>query len=193
LQVATYPFFNQTGLMDIPIKIEYFKTAFGELILGSYEHKICLCDWRYRKMRQLIDKRIKEVLKTDFVETESEVISITKAQLNQYFQGKRKEFDIPLLMCGTDFQKMVWYKLLQIPYGKMLSYGELAGKLDNKTAVRAVAAANGANSISIIIPCHRIIGSDGSMVGYAGGIQTKRKLLRLEGAIDSKQLSLFNK
>ena len=177
--------------MTIPVKIEYYHTPYGELVIGSYEHKICLCDWRFRKMRDHIDKRIKEGLKTDFLETHSEVNDILKLQLDQYFKGKRKEFDVPLLMCGTDFQKMVWYKLLQIPYGKTMTYAELAGKLDNRAAIRAVASANGANAISIVIPCHRIIGSDGSMVGYAGGLKTKKRLLQLEGAIDSRQLSLF--
>jgi methylated-DNA-[protein]-cysteine S-methyltransferase len=174
-----------------PIKINYYNTSYGELILGSYEHKLCLCDWRYRRMRKAIDKRIKEALKTEYSEEPSHIIDHAIEQLKQYFQGKRKEFDLPLLMCGTDFQKMVWYKLLQIPYGKMISYADLALKLDNRAAIRAIASANGANALSIVIPCHRIIGSDGSMVGYAGGIKVKKRLLQLEGAIDSRQLSLF--
>lgn len=178
-------------MSDTLIKINYYNTTYGELILGSYEHKLCLCDWRYRRMRKAIDKRIKEALDTNYSEEPSHIIDHAVEQLEQYFQGKRKEFDLPLLLCGTDFQKMVWYKLLQIPYGKMISYADLALKLDNRAAIRAIASANGANALSIIIPCHRIIGSDGSMVGYAGGIKVKKRLLRLEGAIDSKQLSLF--
>lgn len=178
--------------MSAPIKISHYTSPLGELILGSYEHKLCLCDWKFRKMRALIDKRLKSTCNTSFEETHSVVIEHTVEQLEQYFAGKRIEFDIPLLLCGTDFQKMVWYKLLQIPYGKTMTYAELAGKLDNPTALRAVASANGANALSIIVPCHRIIGSDGSMVGYAGGIQTKKKLLRLEGAINAQQLSLFD-
>jgi methylated-DNA-[protein]-cysteine S-methyltransferase len=177
---------------QIPIKTAAYTSPFGELILGSYEHKLCLCDWKNRKMRQLVDKRILESCNAYFIETHSQVIDHTKEQLDQYFSGKRKEFDLPLLLCGTDFQKMVWYKLLQIPYGRTMTYGELAGRLDNKSAVRAVASANGANALSIVVPCHRIIGSDGSMVGYAGGIRTKKKLLLLEGAIKSRQLNLFD-
>ena len=177
--------------MERTIKIEYFNTPYGELMLGSLEHKLCLCDWRYRKMRNAIDSRIKENLGAKFIFEHSDIIDITKEQLIQYFEGKRTEFDVPLILSGTDFQKMVWYKLLQIPYGKTLTYAELSIKLDNRAAIRAVASANGANAISIIVPCHRIIGSDGRMVGYAGGIPTKKKLLRLEGAIDSTQLSLF--
>jgi methylated-DNA-[protein]-cysteine S-methyltransferase len=177
--------------MSDKIKIEYFKTPFGELILGSFEDKLCLADWRYRKMRTSIDKRIKNTLKAEYVEKGSPVIEKTKAQLHQYFEGKRELFDIPLHLIGTDFQKSVWNALLQIPFGKTQSYLDLSKSLNNVKAVRAVATANGANAISILIPCHRIIGSDGSLVGYAGGLNAKKKLLSLEKALDESQLQLF--
>ncbi len=106
-------------------------------------------------------------------------------------RGERVEFDIPLLLVGTDFQKDVWSALQQIPYGKR-KHIWVFRKVKNEKAIRAVASANGANAISIIVPCHRIIGADGSMVGYAGGLQTKKKLLLLENALKTSQLSLFD-
>ena len=175
------------------ISIQYFKTTYGELIMGSFNDKLCLCDWRYRKMRAAIDSRIQKGLNADYQEEDSSLIQNTKKQLNEYFNGERTEFDIPLLMVGTDFQQSVWQQLLQIPYGKTVSYLALAQKMDKKKAIRAIASANGANAISIVVPCHRIIGSDGKLVGYAGGLNTKRKLLLLEKSKDApEQLQLFN-
>ena len=101
-------------------------------------------------------------------------------QLNGYFAGELREFEIPLLMLGTDFQKRVWKALLTIPYGETMSYGELAKKIGEPKAVRAVGAANGQNPIPIIVPCHRVIGSDGSLTGFGGGLENKKKLLELE-------------
>ena len=173
------------------IKITYFKSPYGELILGSYNNKLCLADWRFRKMRATIDKRIKAELNADFSEETSPVIETTKAQLMEYFKGERTEFTIPLLLVGTVFQKLVWEALLKIPFGQTETYLGLSKKLGNQKAIRAVASANGANAISVIVPCHRIIGSDGSLVGYAGGLATKKKLLNLENAIDNSQLALF--
>ena len=173
------------------ITISYFKTPVGELILGSLGNQLCLCDWRYRKMRDSVDKRIKKGLNKEFNIGLSEVIENAKLQLNEYFSDKRTEFDIPLLLVGTDFQQSVWRELQTIPFGKTNSYLELSQKMENEKAIRAVATANGANAISILIPCHRIIGIDGSLVGYAGGLEAKKKLLELEGAISNIQIKLF--
>jgi len=162
------------------ISIEYHKTPFGEFIIGSFENKLCLLDFRYRKNRDTIDNRLKSNLKAVYVEQTSEIIKECKKQLDEYFNKERKNFDIPLLLVGSDFQKNVWDALIKIPYGKTSSYLELAKNIDNEKAVRAVANANGANCIAIIIPCHRVIGSDGSLTGYAGGLATKKKLLELE-------------
>jgi len=175
------------------IKIQYYKTPFGELILGSYNSKLCIADWRYRKMRSEINSRIQKGLEADYVEENTSVIQQTIAQLNEYFDGKRKDFDIPLQLVGTDFQQSVWTELLKIPFGKTDTYLGLSQKLSNEKAIRAVASANGANAISIIVPCHRIIGSDGKLIGYAGGLSAKKKLLELEGiGQKNKQLSLFD-
>lgn len=171
--------------------VQYFKTSFGELILGSYGGELCLADWRYRKMRSTIDKRIQVNLNSNYSEGGSEVIDETKIQLDQYFNGSRREFDIPLLLAGSNFQKSVWNVLLQIPYGSTQTYLGLSKTLKNKKAIRAVAGANGANAISIIVPCHRIIGSKGEMIGYAGGVEVKKKLLALENPFLDAQLSIF--
>jgi methylated-DNA-[protein]-cysteine S-methyltransferase len=112
-----------------------------------------------------------------------------KKQLNEYFSGLRKNFDLNLQPIGTDFQKAVWQKLLEIPYGKTISYHQQALKMGDIKAIRAVASANGKNPVAIVIPCHRVVGSDGSLTGYAGGLERKRKLLELE--LGSKQESLF--
>lgn len=110
-------------------------------------------------------------------------------QLQEYFEGKRKIFDLELNPQGTDFQKRVWKGLLNIPYGKTTSYLNLSKTLGDVKAIRAVAAANGKNPLWIIVPCHRVIGSDGSLTGYAGGLHRKKWLLDHENPI--KQLSLF--
>lgn len=172
------------------IQTTYYKTPFGELILGSMDQQLCLCDWRYRKMRVSIDERIQSGLHADYVEEGSDIIEETKAQLSQYFKGERQQFNVPLLLAGSEFQKQVWNELLRIPFGKTESYAELSKKLGNIEAIRAVASANGANAISIIVPCHRILGSDGSLTGYAGGLETKKKLLLLENAFQQGELPL---
>lgn len=103
-------------------------------------------------------------------------------QLQEYFAGERCDFELPLKPRGTDFQRSVWDALLRIPYGETRSYREQAEALGNLKAIRAVARANGANRIAVVIPCHRVIGADGSLTGYAGGLEMKARLLTLEGA-----------
>jgi methylated-DNA-[protein]-cysteine S-methyltransferase len=107
----------------------------------------------------------------------------TRAQLKAYFGGELKEFDLPMALEGTDFQRKVWEKLCEIPYGVTTSYGELARRLGTPSASRAVGLANGSNPISIIVPCHRVIGADGSLTGYGGGLERKEWLLKHEGAL----------
>jgi len=110
-------------------------------------------------------------------------------QLREYFNLERKKFDLMLEITGTDFQKKVWNELLNINYGETMSYKDLALKLGNLKTIRAVAQANGANPLPIVIPCHRVIGADGTLIGYGGGLDVKEKLLQLEG---SRTLELFN-
>lgn len=112
----------------------------------------------------------------------SAVLLETERQLNEYFAGQRKQFEIELDFSGTDFQKRVWAALLTIPFGETRSYGDIARQLGDIKAVRAVGAANGKNPISIIAPCHRVIGASGELTGFAGGLKAKELLLTLEGA-----------
>ena len=110
------------------------------------------------------------------------VLAETKRQLGEYFAGRRTAFDLPLDFHGTDFQKSVWAALLRIPFGETRSYAEIARELGRPTASRAVGAANGKNPISIVAPCHRVIGTNGALTGFAGGLEGKAFLLKLEGA-----------
>ena len=162
------------------ISIYHYKSPIGEILLGSFEGKLCLADWRYRKQRTTLDNRIQKGLDAIYIEEKSEVIMETIKQFEEYFKGERKIFTIPLLLIGTPFQKSVWEELIKVPYGTTLSYLDLAKSIGNEKAVRAVASANGANAISVMIPCHRIIGKNGDLVGYAGGLGVKKKLLALE-------------
>ena len=173
------------------IEVQYYQTNLGELILGSFENQLCLCDWRYRKQRKQIDDRITHGLGATFIVTESEIIEETKNQLTEYFSKKKEAFSIPILQVGTSFQKKVWNSLLQIPYGTTETYLELSKRIGNVKAIRAVAAANGANALSIIIPCHRVVGTKGELVGYAGGLYAKKALLSLEDSKNDNQLRLF--
>jgi len=116
----------------------------------------------------------------DFKTLETPLIRKAAAQLDEYFKGKRKTFDLPLALHGTAFQTRVWEALQNIPYGQTVSYGQIAAAAGNPKACRAAGMANNRNPVTIIIPCHRVIGSDGSLTGYAGGLELKQKLLLLE-------------
>lgn len=112
-----------------------------------------------------------------------EILRLTQAQLEAYFEGSRHEFDLPLDLRGTEFQKQVWQALATIPFGHTCSYRELAEQVGRPKASRAIGLANGSNPISIVLPCHRVIGSNGKLVGYGGGLDRKLKLLQFEGAL----------
>lgn len=162
------------------IHIQYFKHRFAEFILGSYQGKLCLCDFRYRRLRSAVDKRLCKGLQATFTEQDDSTLSLAKEQLNDYFAGVRKVFDLHLLLVGSDFQKAVWQALMTIPYGNTSTYAELAKKINNPQAIRAVGTANGANALSVIIPCHRVIGTSGELIGYGGGVNLKKRLINLE-------------
>ncbi len=172
------------------IIVKEYQSPVGVLLIGSFHNELCLCDWKYRKMRDSIDQRILKGLNAIYEEGNSDVIEKTILQLEEYFLKERTIFDLPIKFVGTDFQKRVWSELEKVPYGETVSYLTLAEKLNNIKAIRAVASANGTNAISIIVPCHRIIGSDGKLVGYAGGLEAKKKLLKLESKI--QQGTLFS-
>lgn len=125
------------------------------------------------------------------LEQTDEVIEKCKTELAEYFNGKRKSFDIQIKPEGTEFQLRVWNQLMNIPYGKTISYSDLAIRLGDIKVIRAAGTANGKNKIPIIIPCHRVIGKNGSLVGFAGGLEIKEQLLKNEGIISGEQIKIF--
>jgi len=145
-------------------------------MLGSINNKLCLCDWG----RATVIRRLQRFFNAPLKECQSDILTSAAGQLDEYFAGKRTSFTLPLVFAGTEFQNHVWQTLLQVPYGATLSYGEIARRIGLPSAVRAVANAIGANAMSIIVPCHRIIGTNGSPTGYAGGLPAKQFLLNLE-------------
>ena len=175
--------------------IEFIKinTKAGEMIACSVEEGICLLEFSYRRSLPKELDYLREYFKSEIIEAENQHLIELRQQLEEYFEGTRKEFTLPLITLGTDFQKSVWNSLREIPYGTTRSYLEQASLLGRPEAVRAVATANGNNRIAIIIPCHRIIGSDGSLVGYSGGLSRKKWLLNHERKFSGKdvELSLF--
>ncbi len=174
-----------------PILIKRWQSPVGEMLIGSHDGKLCLCDWAVEKRRGTIDRRIQRHLNARYETGTSEIIERAVAQLEAYFAGRRQTFDIPLVFTGSEFQNTVWRELLHIPYGTTISYAELARRIRNPKAVRAVAAANAANPISIFVPCHRVIGSNHTLTGYAGGLDAKKRLLELETATVPAEQSLF--
>ena len=119
----------------------------------------------------------------ELAERETELLEQAKVQLSEYFSGTRKQFDLPILLAGTGFQKKVWQALTGIPWGETRTYGQIAAAIGNPQGSRAVGMANHRNPIPIVVPCHRVIGAGGSLTGYAGGLDIKRKLLELEGVL----------
>jgi methylated-DNA-[protein]-cysteine S-methyltransferase len=154
------------------------KSPFGSLLLAGDERGLRLLSFERSKRAAAVEPAWKP--------DEAPFVEVVR-QLQAYFRGERKGFDLPLSPEGTEFQLKVWRSLRTIPYGETISYGQLAERIGNPKAVRAVGLANGCNPIPIIIPCHRVIGSDGSLTGFGGGLSTKRELLDLE----SKQISFL--
>jgi len=157
-------------------------------IISGIKFDIIVSQTGVRKI--LINKGSVDSSGMEKVTSQNLVVSNVFDQLKEYFDGKRREFSLLLDMIGTDFQKRVWNELLKISYGETISYKQLALNLGDIKSIRAAATANGANPLPIVIPCHRVIGSDGNLVGYGGGLDVKQKLLELEG---SWSLSLFRK
>lgn len=167
--------------MKKTINTQTYHSLCGDLLLGSFEGKLCLCDWMTEEHRLLADRRLERSLNAEMKDIPSEITAKAAQELDEYFAGGRKTFDLTLLFVGTEFQEKVWNTLLEVPYGETRSYGWMAEMIGNPKAVRAVGTANGSNSISIFAPCHRIIGSNGSLTGYGGGLPAKKFLLELEG------------
>ena len=151
----------------------------GRLYLAHYKHDLCSLNLGEGAKDKLF-AYIKKTFPAAELKASKPDLEETIRQLSEYFAGERTDFDLKIFLSGTDFQKQVWNGLVEIPYGKTISYGELATRLNSPGGMRAVGAANGQNPIPIIIPCHRVIAADGSLGGYTGGLPIKRKLLDLE-------------
>ncbi len=162
------------------INIIRFTTPLGPMIACATSKGICLLEFTERRMLENEFKDLKKRLKAEIIYGENPHFETLQVQIKEYFEGKRKEFDLPLDTPGTEFQNTVWEQLQTIPYGETRSYKKQAIAVNNPKAVRAVAKANGMNRIAIIIPCHRVIGEDGKLVGYAGGLWRKQWLLDFE-------------
>ena len=145
----------------------YYDTDFGRMIIKE-------------KNGYIVEINMLELSELDYELSESDLLTKMCNQLDEYFSRGRKEFDVPILFQGSEFQKMVWNALLKIPYGEVRTYKEQAMMIGNEKASRAVGKANGCNKLFIVVPCHRVIGSNGSLTGYAGGIEMKKYLLELE-------------
>lgn len=156
-------------------------TPLGPMLIGGTDRGICLVEFTDRRMLETQLKRLSKQLQCTFIPGPNEMTRRMEEELSEYFTGKRTDFETPLVTTGTDFQRRVWSALQEIPFGTTRSYGEQARSIEMPSAVRAVARANGDNKISIVIPCHRVIGADGKLTGYGGGLWRKEWLLRHEG------------
>jgi AraC family transcriptional regulator of adaptative response/methylated-DNA-[protein]-cysteine methyltransferase len=172
------------------IKTVKIETPLGEMVAGATKDGICLLEFSDRKKLPSEFDDLTNLLETTVKEGRNKHFRLLKKQLKEYFTGKRKEFSIPLISPGTEFQVEVWKELRKIPYGETRSYNHQAEALKNSGAVRAVAHANAMNRIAIIIPCHRVIGSDGRLIGYGGGLKRKQWLLDHEKKYSGKAVDL---
>ena len=165
------------------VDLKRIETPLGTMIACANENGICMLEFSDRKSLSKELEDISKYFQANIIQGENPHFKTLETELTEYFEGKRLDFTVPLAPVGTDFQKNVWQILRTIPYGTTRSYQQQADILGNPKAVRAVANANGLNKISIIIPCHRVIGTNGTLTGYGGGIWRKQKLLELEKAI----------
>lgn len=163
-----------------PLHAQIVPTPLGDMLAICSATGLCLLEFVGQARLDSEIRQIAQAKQGQILFQSNDLIKETIEQIQQYFSGSLKNFSVPLDFVGKDFQQRVWRILQTIPYGKILSYAEQAAKLSNPKAVRAVAAANGRNKISIIIPCHRVIGSNGKLTGYAGGLPRKQFLLELE-------------
>jgi AraC family transcriptional regulator of adaptative response/methylated-DNA-[protein]-cysteine methyltransferase len=171
------------------VHITEIETPIGAMLAAASETELVLFEFPHRRMIDTQLDRVRRAVGCELEPGESPVFEQLRAELEEYFTGRRREFTVPLHAPGTPFQVRVWTELQRIPSGTTTTYGRLAEAIGQPNAVRAVARANGDNRIAIIIPCHRVIGSNGELVGYGGGLWRKKKLLELEARAEA--LSLF--
>ena len=170
-----------TGLTDAKVvTLTRIATPLGPMVAGSLDATLCLLEFADRRMIETQIVRLQKRLDCVFVPGASALFEELANELEEYFRGGLTHFKIPLLAPGTEFQRRVWSQLQTIPSGATRSYAEVAREIGRPTAVRAVARANGDNRIAILIPCHRVVGSDGKLTGYGGGLWRKQRLLEIE-------------
>lgn len=171
-----------TGAANGPrIALRRLLSPLGPMVAAATDEALCLLEFADRRMLPLQLRRMKERLGATVVPGESGVLAALEGELAEYFAGTRREFTVPMAAPGTPWQERVWERLLEIPCGGTVTYGELAADLGRPTAARAVARAVGDNRIAVLIPCHRVVGSGGALTGYGGGLWRKRRLLEIEG------------
>lgn len=171
------------------VSVREIDTPIGTMLAAASDTQLVLFEFPRRRMIDTQLDRVRRAVGCELEPGDSPVFATLRTQLDEYFGGRRREFSVPLHAPGTQFQMRVWAELQRIPSGTTTTYGRLASAIGQPNAVRAVARANGDNRIAILIPCHRVIGATGELVGYGGGLWRKRKLLELETR--SEALSLF--
>ena len=162
------------------VRVDRITTPLGPMLVAATDTQLCLLEFVDRRMLPTQVQRLRRRLGAVFIPDRNDIINQTEAEVAEYFRGKRKEFSITIVTPGTDFQQEVWAALTRIPYGQTVSYSDLATTVGRPAAVRAVGTTNGLNALAIIVPCHRVIGADGKLVGYGGGLWRKKRLLELE-------------
>ncbi len=167
------------------------ESPIGKILLISNESGLCFAEFEDDSNPDKKLKAIASKFKEEFCEGNNDTLQTTQHQLDLYFKKELTVFNIALSPFGTGFQKSVWNSLQEIPFGKIKTYKIQSENLQSPDAIRAIASANGKNPIAVIIPCHRVIGSDGTLTGYAGGLWRKKWLLEHEGSLNAGQVSLF--
>lgn len=164
-----------------PLLLHRFHSPLGPMFVCASEQGVCLLEFAVSQRNEREFAELQRLLHTRIIAGENDHTRQAEREIGEYFAGTRQQFEVALHLPGTGFQRQVWDALQQIPYGDTVSYQQQADRLGNPAAIRAVAGANGANRVSIIVPCHRVIGSNGSLTGFGGGLARKRALLALEG------------
>lgn len=165
------------------IRLAWIDSPLGPLVAGAVDAGICLLEFSDRRMLEAQAEALRGRFKLPAAPSAHPLLERLGLELSEYFEGKRRDFDLPISEPGTPFQERVWAALRSIPYGETRSYADLARAIGDPAALRAVAQANGRNRIAILVPCHRVVGSDGGLGGYGGGVWRKKRLLEIEGAV----------
>ncbi|MCF0072746.1 methylated-DNA--[protein]-cysteine S-methyltransferase [Dyadobacter sp. CY261] len=179
---SIFGFSPAKGKSQQVIDLKRIETPLGTMFACAVKAGVCLLEFTDRKMLETEFKILSKALNATIIQGKNDHFETLERELSEYFTGKRKQFTVPMVTPGSRFQNMVWEALRAVPYGETVSYQQQAATIERPDAIRAVANANGMNKISILVPCHRVIGTDGSLTGYGGGIWRKQWLLALEKA-----------